>query len=194
MPRELRTIAQGVTYHCYSRCHDKQNLLLGSFGKQILIEAIQMCQKKYNFELNAVEIVANHIHLIIRTLENGETISLIMQYIKARVAEKYNKAMNRSGAFWLGRFGCKIVEESDDPRPYFFRLIWYIAYNPVRKGLSPNPRENPIGFINCYLIENYELPIKITLHPYFYDLGDTFEERVEKFLLYEDMYLRNLDT
>jgi REP element-mobilizing transposase RayT len=153
-----------------------------------------MCQEKYNFELNAVEIVENHVHLVISTLEDGETISRIMQYIKARTAEKYNKRMNRSGAFWVGRFGCKIVEEAKDPVEYLNGLLWYVGYNPVRKNMSIDPRENYIGFINCYLIENYQLPIKITLHPYYLKLGNTFDERVRKFLLYEKAYLERLAT
>jgi hypothetical protein len=130
----------------------------------------------------------------ITTLEGGESISFIMQYIKARTAEKYNRAMNRRGAFWIGRFKCTIIEESDDPVEYSLRLLWYIAFNPVRKGLSSDPRKNYIGFINCYLVENYELPvpIKITPHPSFNLLGDTFSERVERFLLYEEAYRKRI--
>ena len=192
MARQLRTVLQGVTYHCYSRCHDKKNLLRSKIGKQFFIEAIQMCQEKYNFELSGLETVDNHIHLVIRTLKNGETISRIMQYIKARTAEKYNKAMNRDGAFWVGRFNCKIVEESDDPEKYAPQLIWYVAYNPVRKKLCIDPRKSSTRFINCYLIEGYKLPVKITLHPFFYKLGNTFDECVKKFLLYEEAYLKRL--
>ena len=192
MARQLRTILQGVTYHCYSKCHDNQNLLLSALGQKLFIEAIQMCQEKYNFELVGSEIVDNHVHLVIKTLENGETISRIMQYIKARIAEKYNKFMERGGAFWIARFGCKIVEESDDPEEYLPRLLWYVAYNPVRKQMCSDPRESRIGFINCYLTENYKSPVKITLHPFFYSLGKTFDECVRKFLLYEEAYLKRL--
>ena len=188
MPRKLRTIKQGVTYHCYSKCHDNQNLFLHAIAKHFFIEAIQMCQEKYNFELNAAEMVANHVHFTITTLQDGETISGIMQYIKARTAEKYNRATGRKGAFWIGRFGCKIIEESDDEVEYARSLIWYIAFNLVRKKLSTDPRNNDIGFINCYLIENYELPIKITPHKHFYSLGDNFNECAKKFLLYEEAY------
>ena len=104
MPRKPRTIAAGITYHCYSLCHDKQNLLKTPFGEQIIIKSVQMCQEKYTFELCGIAVVDNHIHLIIRTLEDGESISRIMQYIKARIAEKCNKIMCRSGSFWNGRF------------------------------------------------------------------------------------------
>ncbi|MCL1864256.1 MAG: transposase [Spirochaetes bacterium] len=187
-----RKIMQEVTYHTYSRCQGLNKFLLEKFAKKRFIEAIKMCQLKYSFQLIAAEIVDNHFHLIIRTLKDEATINLIMQYIKARTAEKYNRGTGRVGPFWNERYGCTIIEESDNPQAYLFRLIWYIAYNPVKKGLSRDPRENYIGFINCYLIENYELPIKITLHHYFYQLGDSFVECAKKLLQYEDDYLKRI--
>ena len=151
-----------------------------------------MCQEKYDFELIAAEIVANHIHLVIQTCEEKETISRIMQYIKARIAEKYNKAMGTTGAFWNERFGSSVIEEADNPEEYLLWLLWYIGYNPVRKGLSRDPRKNDIGFINCYLDKNFIAPFKITLHYYFIKLADTFEERAQLFLFYEEAYRRRL--
>ena len=151
-----------------------------------------MCQTKYEFKLIAAEPVGNHIHLVIKTVEDRETISRIMQYIKARIAEKYNRATGETGAFWNERFGSAIVEKSEDPENYLLWLLWYIGYNPVRKRLSRDPRENHIGFINCYLDKKYESSIRITLHQYFLELGNTFEECVKKFLLYEEFYLKRI--
>ncbi|PKL17159.1 MAG: hypothetical protein CVV49_12560 [Spirochaetae bacterium HGW-Spirochaetae-5] len=151
-----------------------------------------MCQEKYEFELVAAEIVANHIHLVIRTKEDKETISLIMQYIKSRIAEKYNRAMQTSGSFWNERFESRIIEESENPEEYLLWLLWYIGFNPVRKGLSRDPRNNDIGFINCYLDENYEATVKITLHKYFLKLGSDFATCVQKFLFFEDAYRKRI--
>ncbi len=192
MTRPQRKIAQGVTYHVYTRCRGKQNLLKSRYGKKYSIEAIIMCQDKYNFELIAAEPVGNHIHLIIKTLENEETISRIMQYIKSRIAERYNRGTGGTGPFWNERFGCTIIEESDNPENYLLWLLWYIGYNPVKKRLSSNPRKNEIGFINCYLVKNYNTSVRITLHQFFNELADTFEECVKKFLLYEEAYLKRL--
>ena len=192
MARALRNIAQGCTHHCYTMCHAKKYLLLGHYGKKYFIESIKMCQEKYNFELIAAEIVGNHIHLVIRTLADHETISKIMQYIKSRIAEKYNRENSTSGAFWNERFGSKVIEETEDPRQYLLYLLWYIGYNPVRKKLSRDPRKNQIGFIRCYLNFKTEIDIKITIHNYFHELGPDFNECVKKFLLYEDAYRKRL--
>lgn len=151
-----------------------------------------MCHEKYSFELIAAEPVGNHIHLVIRTLEGKETISLIMQYIKARIAEKYNRRTGETGPFWNERYGCKIIEDSDDPEIYLLNLLWYIGFNPVRKNLSANPRKNFIGFINCYLDKNFQCKVRITLHKFFTELGTDFEACVKKFLLYEQVYLEKM--
>ena len=192
MPRQLRVIEQGVTYHCFSRCHGRRNLFHSSSVKRYFTEAILMCQEKYEFELIAAEPVGNHIHLIIKTVENRETISSIMQYIKSRIAEKYNRSTGETGSFWNGRFGSTIVEHSDNPENYLLWLLWYIGFNPVRKGLSRDPRNNDIGFINCYLDENFEAPVKITLHKYFLKLGSDFAACVQKFLYFEDAYRKRI--
>ena len=192
MSRPLRNVAQGCTHHTFSRCHGKRNLLLGKYGKKYFIESIKECQEKYDFELIAAEIVANHIHLVIKTNLDKQVISRIMQYIKARIAEKYNRGMGEMGAFWNERFGSTVIEEAENPQDYLLWLLWYIGYNPVRKGLSRNPRANDIGFINCYLDRNYVMPVKITLHYFFCRLGNSFEDCVKKFLYYEEAYLKRL--
>lgn len=192
MPRPLRKIVQGVTYHCFTRCHGKRDLMRSRYANQYFIEALRMCQEKYDFELIAAETVGNHIHIVIKTLENKETISSIMQYIKARIAEKYNRAIGETGAFWNERFGSAIIEESENPEEYLLWLLWYIGYNPVRKGLSRDPRKNPIGFINHYLDENFKSEVNITHHQYFLNTGPSFDECVKNMLLYEEAYLKRL--
>lgn len=192
MPRPLRTVSQGVTYHCYTRCHGKRDLLKSRYGKRHFIEAIRMCQEKYVFELTAAELVSNHIHLIIKTVEDEETISRIMQYIKARMAEMYNRATGETGPFWNERFGSAIIEESDNAEQYLLWLLWYIGYNPVRKGLSHDPRKNEIGFINCYLDHSFVSPVRFTIHEYFYRLGNSHDVRLKRFLEYEEAYRKRL--
>ncbi len=192
MPRKLRNTAQGATHHCFTRCHGKRNKLMGKYGKKYFVESVKMCQEKYDFDLVAAEIVANHIHLVIKTIRGKDTVSIIMQYIKARIAEKYNTAMNETGAFWNERLGSIIIEESEDPEEYLYRLLWYISFNPVRKGLSKDPRNNDIGFINQYLKKDAIVPVEITIHEFFFKLGDNFEECVSRFLHYEEAYRKRL--
>jgi REP element-mobilizing transposase RayT len=157
-----------------------------------MLDVLRSALEKYDFELIAYEILHNHFHFIIRTVEGGETISRIMQYIKSRFAQTFNRLNKREGAFWSERFVSKIIEKSKNPQKYFLWLLWYFGFNPVRKKMVRDPRKSRYGSINAYLDENYKSPVKITLHKYFLELGDSFRERVQKFLYYEDAHRKRI--
>lgn len=192
MARKLRICAPGLTYHVMSRCIESSEKMKRDSVKNIMEEVINMALSKYAFEFISYTILSNHFHFTIKTVENGATISRIMQYIKARVAQRYNKMMNRIGPFWNERFKDIIIEHSDDPESHFFNNLWYQAFNSVRKGYVSDPRKYRYSSINAYLDENYQSTIKITLHPFFLALGDTFSERVKKFLVYEERYRKRM--
>jgi putative transposase len=188
MPRPKRKCIPKTTYHCYSRCIEKRDLLSPDFVKEIAVSVINKALEIYDFQFIQVEFVENHFHIIIKTTEKGETISRIIQYIKARITEKYNRLLNRTGTFWNERFKSKIIEEAENPQSYFLYLMWYIAYNPVRKGLISDPRKSLYGTIRSYLDVNFQTRIPVTIHDYFIDLGNTFEDRVNNFLKFEQIY------
>ncbi|MFW5861538.1 MAG: REP-associated tyrosine transposase [Spirochaetota bacterium] len=192
MARPLRTIIQGLTHHAYSRCINKQSLLLLKKTPFMLEQVLRDTQEKYKFNLTAYQIMDNHIHLVIQTIEGEASISRIMQYFKARFAERYNKLHNRSGPFWNERFKDQVIEFSDNPEHYLRWVVWYLAYNPVRKDLVRDPRDFPWGSINCYLDVNYKSRVKVVHHKYFRSLGTNFEEQTTQFLLYEEAYLKRL--
>ncbi len=188
MARKLRIQERGITHHVYSRCIEKRNLLNDHSASDLLVEVTSLAQDKYAFELIAYQIMDNHFHFVIRTVKDGESISTIMQYIKARYAERYNRIHERTGPFWNERFKDKIIEQSDDPIKYCMQLLWYLAFNPIRKNIASDPKSYRYSSINCYLDENYRSPLKITLHDYFLWLGNSFNERVSNFLAYGHIF------
>jgi REP element-mobilizing transposase RayT len=192
MPRPLRTCEPGMTYHVISRCVESRNMMNTDFYKDLMVSIIDKALNKYSFELIAYEILDNHFHFIIKTLHGGENISRIMQYIKSRFAESYNRLNKREGAFWSERFKSMIIELSKNPVKYLFWLLWYLGFNSVRKKIVKDPRKYKYGSINSYIDETYESPLKITQHEYFLQLGSTFKERVRRFLYYEEAYRKRL--
>jgi REP element-mobilizing transposase RayT len=110
--------------------------------KEIFVLIIGCALKKYSFELISYQIMNNHFHFIIKTCENGASISRIMQYIKARFAEKYNRLHSRTGPFWNERFKDQIIEQSVNPSHHLLLLLWYHAFNPVRANKINNPRNS----------------------------------------------------
>lgn len=185
MPRPLRVIKQNVTYHCYSRCLEKRELLYPDFVKEIALQAVRKARRRYHFNLSYIEFVDDHVHILIKTVSRGATISRIMQFIKARITEYYNRIQGRIGPFWNERFKSEIIEDYENPQQKFIKLIWYLSYNPVRKGIFDNPRDNRYSGINTYLQKKNKINIPIVKHEYYQNLGSSDHERLSEFLKIE---------
>jgi len=190
MARPLRKCEPNLTYHIYSRCIEKRFMIEDDSLKEMLIKIIIQTQKKYVFNLISYEIMDNHFHFIIQTVDGGATISRIMQYVKARFAERFNKLHQRTGPFWNERFSDIIINNASKPVQYLLWLLWYLAFNPVRAKKISNPRDYRYGCIRYYLDDNFIPPVTISYHEYFLALGSTFKEQVCAFLSYEESYIR----
>lgn len=197
MGRPLRYRQVNTTYHLYSSCHRRADLMKDDNIKELMLQVLRECLERYNFELIAFEILDNHFHFIIKTLENAlHNISVIMKWIKSTFTRRYNKLKRLSGTFWNGRFGAKVIDLAKDAKAYLNTLLWYLAYNPVRKKMVKDPRDSKFGSINHYLMDgedkkiNSDSPLahKITLHEHFLNLANDIKERVKKFLTYEESF------
>ncbi len=192
MSNKPRNCTPGLTYHTMSRCIELNSLMKEDIIKDMAMDAIKRTQEKYKFKFIAYKLMDTHFHFVIQTVEGGESISRIMQYIKARIAEGYNKFMNRTGPFWNERFTDIIVEEQKNPAKYLLWLLWYLGFNAVKAGICRDPRDYKYSSIKHYLVEDIKSTVKITRHQYFEELGTTFAERVKQFLYYEEAYRKRI--
>jgi REP element-mobilizing transposase RayT len=158
------------------------------YFKAFFVEILRRAKEKYRFKLIAYCIMDNHIHLVIHTVDDGAPIGHIMQYIKARFAEVYNKVTGRTGPFWNERYKDSIIQFAKDGFHYLLWLLWYLAYNPVRKNLCSDPTTYCYSSIQAYLQEDADVGVTIDHHEYFMQLGDSFAKRVAKFLRYDEIY------
>ncbi|MEW6525220.1 MAG: transposase [Spirochaetota bacterium] len=188
MARKLRVQMPGLTYHITSRSIEWRNMLEEDYFKACFVEILRRAKEKYPFKLIAYCIMDNHIHLVIHTVDDGAPIGRIMQYIKARFAELYNKLTGRTGPFWNERYKDSIVEFAKDGFHYLLWLLWYLAYNPVRKNLCSDPTKYHYSSIQANLDENADVGVPIDHHEYFMQLGDSFATRVAKFMSYDAIY------
>lgn len=188
MSRNGRIRLPGLTYHVMSRCIEKKPLMKHKYLKDLMLSVLNQALEKYVFELSSFTIMDNHFHFLIRTVAGGEDISRIMQFIKSQYARKYNKIMNRTGPFWNERFSDRIIEYAEDPILAFNNVIQYMAENPVRSGYVKDSRGYKYSSYRCYIEENYQPPVKITLHPFFLGLGSNFKECAQAILDFEESY------
>ena len=188
MSRRIRIRLPEITYHVTSRCIEKKPLMQPGYLKDLFLTVLNQALDRYLFELSGFVIMDNHFHLFIRTVNQGEDISHIMQFIKSQFARKYNRIMNRTGPFWNERFSDSIIEESYNPIEAFKNVHMYMGYNPVRSGYVHDPRNYKYSSFNFYIDEKYVTQVKITLHPYFLSMGKTFQECARALLDFEMEY------
>ncbi|MBN2158318.1 MAG: transposase [Spirochaetes bacterium] len=192
MSRKLRICLPNITYHITSRCIEKRPLMKTKKMKELMLEVLTLSEKKYTYQLNGYTLMDDHFHFYIKTIQDQENISRIMQFIKSQYARRYNRIMNRTGPFWNERFNDSITEKAKNPRDAFLNNILYIGYNPVPNHQAQDPRDYVYSSFRCYVDEDYKSPVKIILHDYFLNLGTTFKERANKLIEYEDLYRKRI--
>ncbi|MDR1398472.1 MAG: transposase [Treponema sp.] len=142
-----RILEDGALYHVTSEIDRNEMDLQSSWIKEILLTFIKKAKEKYPFELFNFCIMDNHIHLLIKP-EKGQSLSIIMQWIKGNFARYWNKLHNKkSGHLWGKRFFSKII---NDVRQ-FVQVFKYIDQNPKRAGLVKEAEDWTFGGLYHHL-------------------------------------------
>ena len=118
MSRKLPKFKPGLTFYCEVRCINDEKLLRGNYAKEYFFEAIEWCQKRYKFNLLAAKAMPDSIHILLRTIKRGASISVIMFLIMDRIERKYNREMGRAGRFWENLYAIYVVEEALNPEKF----------------------------------------------------------------------------
>lgn len=185
MPRKKRIIRPNLIYNTWSQCCGQENLLESKAIKHLFLQTVKETAEKMKFEILTYQVMDNHFHLIIKTVHGGKTISDIMKDIKYRFSRKFNKAFNRKGTLWTGRYECQVLENALSAHEHLLWLIWYIAYNPCRKKTVSDPRDYPFGSINLFLTESIQIDIDVHFHEAYINLGKTASQRQMHFAAIE---------
>ncbi|OHB55998.1 MAG: hypothetical protein A2173_07490 [Planctomycetes bacterium RBG_13_44_8b] len=161
--------AHELTFSCYRN----QKFLLSDRTCQWLIESIEKARVKHNFSLWAFVFMPDHVHLLIKQMDEDYNISNILKDIKtdtARKAVKYLKENNPSGLsklstsqnyrknrFWQkgGGYDRNIIKENT-----LLDSVKYIHNNPVRKNLVDEPGKWYYSSYNCWY-NGIDKPIRI---------------------------------
>lgn len=152
-----QAFVEGQIYHIYNRGVDKRDVFMGDrdclrfvhdlyeFNDEDAVSnvwyffnpkdrEVQHCyiprerkKRKLLVEILAFVLMPNHYHLLVRQLrDNG--IVRFMQKPGTGYTMYFNKAYERSGALFQGRFKAVLVEEE----PHFTHLPFYIHANPLK--------------------------------------------------------------
>lgn len=140
--------APGEYYHIYNRGTDKRKIFLKKYDYDRFLALLYLANSNEHIDLKRqgstlseassinkgkklVEICAyclmpNHFHLIVKEVDDNG-ISRFMQKLTTAYTMYFNKANNRSGSLFQGRFKAQHANEDN----YLSYLISYIHLNPI---------------------------------------------------------------
>lgn len=127
----------GALYHVIQRGNNREHVFERPEDKEFLIEQLKKSVAVDGVELYAYVVMSNHYHLAFRTCV--EPLRKVMHRINTRYGLYYNRATERTGHIFEGRYKAIPVQNEG----YLISLIRYIHRNPVRAGICLNIQDYP---------------------------------------------------
>lgn len=135
MTRPLRIEYPGAVYHVTSRGNAQANIYLSDDDREKFLDILADTVEKYNWHCHAFCLMDNHYHLVIETPDPN--LSLGMRQLNGVYTQTFNRAHQRVGHVFQGRYKAIIVEKDS----HLLELCRYVALNPVRAGMVSKPAE-----------------------------------------------------
>ena len=109
-----------------------QNLLFADAAKLTLLEnALLSLARKYQWQLEAWAVFANHYHFVGRRNDESASLKKFLKHLHADSARELNRHDEQTGrTVWFNFWDTKLTYE----RSYLARLN-YVHQNPVKHGL-----------------------------------------------------------
>ena len=145
MPRSARKISSTGIYHAMLRGINQQNIFEDEEDFLRFLTVVGECKDISGFELYAYCLMTNHVHFLIKTVE--EPLEMIFKRIGSRYVYWYNLKYQRSGHLFQDRYKSEIVENES----YFLTALRYIIQNPMKAGIEDAPGNYPWSSYRAYL-------------------------------------------
>ncbi len=100
---------------------------------QIVFDSLMFNDKK-DYDLYGCSIMSNHVHVVLKTINNNISLDKILQNHKKFTARKANAILGRSGQFWAQESYDTLIRSDQ----HFMNSVKYCLENPVKAGLVKN--------------------------------------------------------
>lgn len=107
--------------------------------KREVAEIVKNSLQKFDgerYKLIAWVIMPNHIHLLLKPLDDWELYK-IMQSFKSFTALEANRTLNRTGKFWMREYFDRYIRDYE----HFEKAFRYIENNPVKANFCEKPED-----------------------------------------------------
>jgi putative transposase len=120
-------------YHVTARGNAQADIFLSDSDCQVFLDILADVIEKYSWLCHAYCLLDNHYHLIIETPDPN--LSLGMRQLNGVYTQAFNRAHQRVGHVFQGRFKAILVEKGS----HLLELCRYVVLNPVRAGMVTQP-------------------------------------------------------
>ena len=135
MPRAARLVVPGVALHVRHRGHNRGACFFAPQDYTLYLRLLEYFARQNGCAVHAYCLMPNHVHLLVTPgTETG--LALTMKSVAQLYAQHVNKASERTGSLWEGRFRSCLVPTTS----YVLACYRYIELNPVAAGIVEQPQ------------------------------------------------------
>ncbi len=145
MPRPPRLDAAGTVTHVIARGNERRPLFREDGDRERYLELLAEACSRHGARVLAWCLMPNHVHLALQT--GAVPVSRVVHDVHARYAQYFNRAHDRSGHLFQGRFQGLVIDRD----AYLLEVVRYIHRNPVKARLVARPEDFPWSSHGAYL-------------------------------------------
>ena len=146
VPRNIRVFSESNLYHIVLKGINSQQLFFENNDYVLFLKEFKKACNTYNAKIVAFCLMSNHIHLLLK-FEDSNDMPLLFKSFGASYVYKYNRQHNKTGKLFNGRYYSKPINDDS----YFYTVIKYIHYNPVKAGICSGLEDYEWSSYNDYI-------------------------------------------
>jgi putative transposase len=136
MPRTARLVVPGIALHIRQRGHNRAPCFFADGDYALYLGLLGLFTREHDCTVHAYCLMTNHVHLLL-TPRTDDGCALMMKRLGQCYAQHVNKARERTGSLWEGRYrSCLVTTER-----YALACYRYVECNPVTAGMVGHPRD-----------------------------------------------------
>jgi putative transposase len=137
MPRIARNTLPDGIFHVTGRGVARDSIFRDGIDYADFERHLLRVRDLYEWTLHAYCLLPNHYHLIVETTQRD--LSIGMQKLNGRYAQRFNQRYDRVGHVFQNRFSSYVIESEE----HFERALAYVAANPIEAGLCERIEDWP---------------------------------------------------
>jgi putative transposase len=137
MGHKRRIEVAGGLYHVTSRGNARQAIFLDELDYATFLQWVSKTVERFEWLCHGFCLMPNHFHVLVETPEAN--LAQGMQVLIGTYARRFNWRYRRTGHVFQGPNDPTMIERE----AHLMELCRYMAMNPVRAGIVPDPADWP---------------------------------------------------